>query len=83
MIPQKSTFDAQDKTYVYVLDRENAIQRRAITTKARLGHLYIVESGLTAEDKIIYEGIQRVKEGEKVNPEMMLLGDIMTTLAMR
>ncbi len=83
VIPQKSTFDAQDKTYVFVINGENAIQRRPIKTKARLGHLYVIESGLTTEDRVLYEGIQRVKEGEKVNPEMMLLGDIMTTLAMR
>lgn len=83
VVPQKSTFDVQDKTYVFVLNQENKVERRAITPKLRLGHLYVVGSGLTADDRVIYEGIQQVREGESIEAQEIPLRDIIPTLAMR
>lgn len=82
VIPQKSTFDVQDKTYVFVLNKDNTIERRAIVPKLRLGHLYVVESGLTAEDRVIYEGIQKVREGDKIETQHIPMWQIIPTLAM-
>ena len=83
VIPQKSTFDVQDKTYVYVLNEQNIVQRRAIATKLRLGHLYVVSAGLTTTDRVLYEGIQILREGERIESERIPLQDIIPTLAMR
>jgi len=69
IIPQKSTFDIQEKTYVYVVDKNNTVQVKSVVTKLRLTNFYVIASGLTQDDKIIYEGIQRVKEGDKIIPE--------------
>lgn len=83
VVPQKSTFDVQDKTYVFVVDEEGTIRRRAIQTQLRLGHLYVVESGLSTEDQLIYEGVQLLKEGQKVQTQLMPMRQIIPTLAMR
>ncbi len=83
LIPQKSTFDVQDKTFVYVIDEDDTIRRRSIVTKARLGHLFVIESGLSINDRLIYEGIQQVREGDKVAPQMKTLQDLMGSLAIR
>jgi membrane fusion protein (multidrug efflux system) len=83
VVPQKSTFDVQDKTYVFVLNSENTVERRAIVPKQRLGHLYVIESGLTADDRVIYEGIQRVRDGDKIESEHIPMRQIIPTLAMR
>jgi membrane fusion protein (multidrug efflux system) len=69
LVPQKSTFEIQDKIYVYVVDKNNQVQMRSITPKARMPHLYVVSSGLSSEEKIIYEGIQQVKVGETILTE--------------
>lgn len=66
VIPQKATFEIQDKFYVFVVDANNVVKQRNITIKQRLSHLYVIESGLTANDKIVFEGIQNVKEGDKI-----------------
>lgn len=76
LIPQKSTFEVQEKICVYVVDKDNIVQIKSFVPKIRLPHLYVVESGLTANDKIIYEGIQRVKEGDKVTIEAVQLSQI-------
>jgi len=71
IVPQKSTFDVQDKTYVFVVDEAGIVSRRAIVPKLRLPHLFVVESGVTAADRILFEGIQNVKEGDKIEVEEM------------
>jgi len=71
VIPQKSAFEIQDKHYVYVLDKENRVRMKAFTPSFRLQHLFVVDTGLTPDDRIIYEGIQQVKEGDRVAPKLI------------
>lgn len=67
IIPQKSTYELQDKIYVYVVDQNNVVKSRLITIKQKLPNIYVIDTGLTPGDKIIYEGVQSVKEDEKIN----------------
>jgi RND family efflux transporter MFP subunit len=69
LIPQKCTFEIQSNLYVYVVDSTNHISQRLIIPSHRIPHLYAIQSGLDPEDRIVYEGIQRVKEGDLINPE--------------
>jgi RND family efflux transporter MFP subunit len=71
LVPQKSTFEIQENLYVYVVNKDNVVELRSIVPYVRMPHFYVVASGLTAEDKIIYEGIQRVNEGDKITPEQI------------
>lgn len=71
IVPQKSTFEIQDKTYVYVISDSNKVAVKNIVPKFRLNHLFVVESGLSTSDKVIYEGIQKVKVGQTVKPVLI------------
>ena len=66
IIPQKSTFDVLDKKYVYVVDEKGIITSRQIIIDQEIPHLYIVASGLKATDKILLEGLGKVKNNEKI-----------------
>jgi RND family efflux transporter MFP subunit len=77
LIPQKSTFEVQENVYVYVVDENNIVHTRRIIPALRLPHLYVVESGLNVKDRIVYEGIQRIKEGDKIVPEMVSQNDLL------
>ncbi len=66
LVPQKSTFEIQDNLYVFVVDNNNKVRQRKIVPSFRLPHWYVISSGLSVNEKIIYEGIQKVKEGDKV-----------------
>lgn len=76
VIPQKSTFEIQDKVYVFTVDSANTIRSRNIIPRLRLPHLYVIESGLDPRDRVIYEGIQQVKDGQKVNPQVIDFRDV-------
>jgi len=66
VIPQKSTFEIQDKVFVYVITKNQEVEQRNITIKKRLPHVYVIESGLSVDDIILLEGTQNVKAGEKI-----------------
>lgn len=66
IIPQKSTFDVLDKKYVYIVDKDNVLKAQQITIAQEIPHLYVVASGLTPADKILAEGLGKVKNNEKI-----------------
>jgi membrane fusion protein (multidrug efflux system) len=66
IIPQKATYEIQDKTYVYVLGENNVVKSKSITVNQSLPNLYIIGSGLQATDKFLIEGVQIVKDDEKI-----------------
>lgn len=76
IIPQKATFEVQDRVYVFVVDNNNRVKTKAITFSHRLPHFYIVSSGLDEDDKIIYEGIQNVKDGMVIKPKFVAMSVI-------
>jgi RND family efflux transporter MFP subunit len=80
IIPQKSTFEVQDKMYVYVIGADNVVKSRSIVSNLRIPHLYVIESGLSANDRILYEGIQNVKEDQTIIPELVSMKQIISQL---
>jgi len=66
IIPQKSTFEIQENLYVFVVGSDNVVKMRRIIPKLRMENLFVIESGISTNDNIIYEGIQLVKDGDKI-----------------
>ncbi|OUJ72200.1 efflux RND transporter periplasmic adaptor subunit [Hymenobacter crusticola] len=65
IVPQKATFEVLEKKFVYVVDKNNVVHQREVTVSAEMPDLYIVK-GLGAGDKIMLEGIRKVKDGDKI-----------------
>ena len=70
LIPQKATFEILDKKYVFVIDENSTIRTRQITIGSEMPHLYVVTEGLEASDKILLEGLRKVKEGDIIEYEL-------------
>ncbi len=67
VIPQKATYEIQDKKYVFVVDKNNKVSSKEISITGEIPDLYVITSGITANDKILLEGVQKVKENDKIN----------------
>ncbi|MEY5047261.1 MAG: hypothetical protein RLZZ175_620 [Bacteroidota bacterium] len=78
IIPQKSTFEIQENNYVFTIDKNNVVSTKSIKILQRLPHLYVIESGLSTNDKILYEGIQNVKQGDKINSTFIALNKLLS-----
>ena len=76
-IPQKSTYEIQDKKYVFVIDKNGIAKSREITVAQELEDVYILASGLKENEKFVVDGIQKLKDNQKVkvkmqNPELVM-----------
>src|SRR4051812_8018908 len=69
VIPQKATYEIQDKRYVFVVDKNNVVKSRLITITGELPDLYVVATGLNDDEKILLEGVQKVKDDDKIQFE--------------
>ncbi|UZR97409.1 efflux RND transporter periplasmic adaptor subunit [Chondrinema litorale] len=67
LIPQKSTFEVQDYNYVYLLNNENEVKVESFRPIKRFDVYYVVDN-FKPGDRIIFEGIQQVRDGVKVDP---------------
>lgn len=83
IIPQKATYEIQDKKYVFVIDKNNIVHSKNITISAEMPDLYIVSDGLTANDKILLEGVQRVKDDDKIEFIMHDARDVIAHLRLK
>lgn len=68
LVPQRSVFDIQDKSYVYLVDKDNKLHMQSFEPLTRFSHYYIVKQGLRPSDRILYEGAQNVREGMIIKP---------------
>jgi membrane fusion protein (multidrug efflux system) len=66
IIPQKATYEIQNKKYVFVIDNNNVVKSREITITGEVPDLYVVRSGLAKDEKILLEGVQKVKDNDKI-----------------
>ena len=66
LIPQKATFEILEKRYVFVVDKDNVVHSREINIEAEMPDLYIVKNGINANDRILLEGIRKVKDNDKI-----------------
>ena len=69
VVPQSATFEIQDKVYVYKVADGKAVSERIEVEKISDGREYIVESGLSAGDVIVAEGVGMLREGTPVQPK--------------
>lgn len=71
LIPQKATFEVQGNIYVYVVDKQNKVGIKKINPVVRLSNFFVLDIGLEKSDTIILEGIQTVKEGDIIKPQLV------------
>lgn len=67
VVPQVAiSRDAKGNAQAYVIDANNTIEQRSLTTRQALGDQWIVESGLKAGERVVVEGLQKVRAGAVV-----------------
>lgn len=75
LIDDKAVLTDQDRKYVYVLGPKNAALRKDIVTGRMADGLRVVTSGLTAQDRVIVRGVQKVFfPGMPVAPKTIPMG---------
>ncbi|QYJ75304.1 efflux RND transporter periplasmic adaptor subunit [Shewanella sp. FJAT-52076] len=67
LVPQKAiTRNTRGEAVAMVVNAENKVEARTVTTAEVINHQWRITSGLTAGDKLIVEGLQKIRPGAPV-----------------
>ncbi len=69
LVPQRAVQELQGLYSVAVVGSGNEVEIRAVTPAERIGTLWRIESGLAPGERIVVEGLQKVRPGVVVAPE--------------
>src|SRR5690606_26163455 len=69
VIPQEATVELQDKIFVYVVDKDNKVNKQPVTISGKSGTDYLVKEGLKAGDRIVFKGFETLQDGTVIVPE--------------
>ncbi|SEO10080.1 membrane fusion protein, multidrug efflux system [bacterium A37T11] len=68
-VPQEATVEMQDKVFVYVVDATNKVSRQPIHIVGTSQGNYLIGDGLKAGDRIVYKGMDLLRDGEAIKPQ--------------
>ena len=68
LIPQRCVSELQGIFSVLVINKENKIENRRVEVGNKYSDFWLIKSGLQSDELVIYEGLQKVKEGMTVKP---------------
>lgn len=72
LVPQKSTYEIQGKTFVYKVKEDETVGSVEIVTRANSGgQFFVAEEGLKAGDRIVIEGVTGLREGLLIKPRLV------------
>jgi len=77
IIPQEATFELQDKVLVFVIGDSNKVASVPITITGKSGGYYLVEKGVKPGEKIVYSGLDRLREGVKIDPQLISMDSLL------
>jgi RND family efflux transporter MFP subunit len=69
LVPQRAVSELQGGYQVAVVDGDNKVNIRSVTVGPQVDRRWVIASGLNAGERIVAEGVQKVRTGVRVNPK--------------
>ncbi|STO18481.1 Multidrug resistance protein MdtE precursor [Flavobacterium hibernum] len=69
LVPQSATVEMQDKVFVFTVNKENKVAKMPITVIGKSGTNYLIKDGVKSGDQIVLSGIDKLQEGQVIQPE--------------
>lgn len=70
LVPQRCVSELQGRFSVLVVNKENKIETRQVKVGPTIKEFWLIDKGLEPGEMVVYEGLQVVKEGMTVNPQI-------------
>jgi len=70
LVPDVALGSDQSGRYVLVVNGDNVVEQRKVSTGQVVGELRVIESGLNADDRVVIAGLLRAIPGQKVDPQL-------------
>jgi RND family efflux transporter MFP subunit len=75
VIPQRAVTELQGSHQVAVVDSANKVSIRSVKVGDRIGSMWIVSEGLKVGERVVAQGVQKVRSGMQVNPKPLVEGN--------
>jgi len=69
MIPDAAIGSEQARKFVYIIDQDNVARLRYVTLGQLVDDLRVIKDGLSGGDRVVVNGLMRVRQGQKVTPD--------------
>ena len=69
LVPQRAVQELQNLYNVAVVGSDNKVAFKTVTVGPRVGSLWVIASGITPSDRVVIEGLQRLRPGMTVSPK--------------
>ncbi len=69
LITERAISADQSGRYVLVVNKKNKVEKRPVTLGQHLDGMVVIKQGITADDKVIINGLQKARPGSVVNPQ--------------
>jgi membrane fusion protein (multidrug efflux system) len=69
LVPERAVQDLQGTRQVAVVGADNKVSMRAVQTGPSMGNLIVINTGLKPGERVVVEGVQKVRDGVTVNPK--------------
>jgi membrane fusion protein (multidrug efflux system) len=69
LVPARAVQDLQGTRQVAVVGADNKVSMRSVQTGPSMGNLIVISAGLKPGERIVVEGVQKVRDGITVNPK--------------
>jgi len=66
LVLQRAVQELQDRYTVMVVDADNKVSVRGVKVGPRVGDLWVIDEGLKSGERVVVEGVQRVRDGMTV-----------------
>ncbi len=80
LVPQKSVFEIQERSYVFIADTKGEVKIKKITPAYRLEHYYLVAQEFQPTEQLLIEGVQTVKQGQKIKAKFIPIRQVVNDL---
>ena len=71
LVPQRCVVELQGQFNVLVVGEGNKVENRQVQVGPTIKEFWLIKDGLKPGEKVIYEGLQKVREGQVANPEIV------------
>jgi membrane fusion protein (multidrug efflux system) len=71
LIPQRAVTELQGGDQIAVVGADDKVTIKTVKVGETVGSMWVIEEGLQADDRVVVEGVQNVKDGSVVNPTPM------------
>jgi hypothetical protein len=69
-VPDVALGSDQGGRYVLVVNKDNVLEQRKVTIGPLVDTMRVIETGLSADDRVVVAGLLRAIPGQKVDPQM-------------